>query len=203
MTLKTKNAPFIIGAVILLYVGFALANGFDWSFAETMNITEDGITLKSPVLTLAFHLGALVLTYLLPSPWKHRLIYLRWTHPLPGSRVFSQYIRQDSRISVEDLTATYGELPTSPAEQNVLWFRIYKSKQADEVVASSHGRWLLFRDLFSVGLLVVLPASAYTVWHMGLARGSLFTAALAAVVIVLWICAWNTGVRFTCNVLAR
>lgn len=203
MTLKTKNAPFIIGTVILLYVGFALANDFDWSFAETMDVTENGITLESPVLTLAFHLGTLALTYLLPSHWKHRVIYLRWNHPLPGSQAFSGLSQRDSRISIGDLTAEYGELPSSPAEQNALWYKIYKNKQDDDVVVNSHGRWLLFRDVFSICFLTTPLALTYTTWHMGVVRGLSFGAILVGVVAILWICARNTGVRFTCNALAR
>ena len=70
MTLKTKNTPYIIGFLILLYIGFAIINGLDWSFAETMEFGKNGIKLKNPVLSLLFYIIALILTYILPSEWK-------------------------------------------------------------------------------------------------------------------------------------
>jgi hypothetical protein len=56
MMLKTKNTPLVLGFVILVYVGFAVLNGFDWRFADSMEIGKEGIKLKSPVFTMAFYL---------------------------------------------------------------------------------------------------------------------------------------------------
>ena len=203
MTLKTKNAPFVFGFVIMLYVGFALMNGFEWSFAESMEIGKEGVKLKSPVLTLSVHLLVLILTYLFSSNWKHRVVYFRWHHPLPGSRAFSELCAKDSRISRKDLISKYGELPSTPDEQNSLWYKIYKEKQSDEVVLNSHGRWLLFRDIFSISIILFLPSSAYTLWHTGAIKGLIYTLLNIALIVVLWVCARNTGNRFACNVLAR
>ena len=203
MTLKTKNTPFVFGFVIAVYVGFAFINDFDWSFAETMEIGKEGVKLKSPVLTLSVHLLVLILSYLFPSDWKHRVVYFRWHYPLPGSRAFTELCANDSRISREDLINHYGELPTRPDEQNSLWYKIYKEKQSDEVVVNSHGRWLLFRDIFAISIILFLPSSAFTFWHTGAITGLTYTLLNLALIIVLWVCARNTGNRFTCNVLAR
>lgn len=203
MTLKTRNTPFVLGFVLLVYVAFALMNGFDWSFSDSMEIGKEGIKLKSPVLTMTAHLLVLILTYLFPSDWKYRAVYLRWHHPLPGSRVFTELCAKDIRISSENIVKKYGELPTSPDEQNALWYRIYKEKQSDEVVLNSHGRWLLFRDVFAISIVLFLPSSAFTFWHSGVTTGLTFTILYLALISALWICARNTGIRFTCNVLAR
>lgn len=203
MTLKTKNTPLVLGFVILVYIGFALLNGFDWSFADSMEIGKEGIKLKSPIITMSFHLLILVLTYVLPSDWKHRAVYLRWHNPLPGNRAFTELCAKDSRISRENLVKLYGELPTSPAEQNALWYKIYKDKQSDEVVSHSHGRWLFFRDVFAISIILFLPSSAFTFWHSGTTTGIIFTMVYLALIFLLWLCAKNTGIRFTCNVLAR
>lgn len=203
MTLKTKNAPCIVGFAVLLYVMFALANGFDWSFAETMEIGKKGVTFESPVLSLGFYILTLVLTYLLPSEWKHRLIYTRWQDPLPGSRAFTDLIDRDSRIVRADLIAQYGTLPEAPGDQNALWYKMYKTKQLDDVVLNSHGRWLLFRDMFAIAAIVSIPSAVFTFCNSGVRTGMLFSVLSLVVVTVLWICARNTGERFTCNVLAR
>jgi hypothetical protein len=99
VTLKTKNAPFIVGFIGLVYIGFGFMNGFDLNLANSIEIGKEGIQSRSLALTLAVHLLVLVLTYLLPSEWKHRLVYLRWHDPLPGSRAFTELCAKDSRIS--------------------------------------------------------------------------------------------------------
>jgi hypothetical protein len=203
MTLKTKNAPFVFGFVIAVYVGFAFINGFDWSFTESMEVGKQGVKLKSPVLTLSVHLLVLILSYLLPSDWKDRVVYFRWHYPLPGSRAFTELCANDSRISREDLINKYGELPTRPDDQNSLWYKIYKEKQSDEVVLNSHRHWLLFRDIFAISIILFLPSSAFTFWHTGAIAGLTYTLLILALIIVLWVCARNTGNRFACNVLAR
>ena len=203
MTLKTKNAPYVIGFTVLCYVGFALANGLEWSFARSMSIGNEGVELENPLLSFAFFVLTLVLTYLLPSGWKHNLIYARLENPLPGSRAFSQLVEKDERISREELVSQYGQLPEKPHEQNALWYKIYKLKQDDLVVLNSHGRWLLFRDLFAISFVLLLPSSAYTFLQAGSVRGCVFLALAILVVISMLICARNTGERFACNVLAR
>jgi hypothetical protein len=203
ITLKTKNAPFILGYVVVLYVGFAQTNGLDWEFARTMQVGKEGTQLDDPVLSMAFHVLALVLTYLLPSEWKYRLIYLRWRNPLPGSRAFTKLLDSDPRISRQQLANQYGVLPTSAIDQNSLWFKIYKLKQSDEVVWNSHGRWLLFRDMFAISAILFPPSAAFTFWHAGATVGFAFALVYLVLLGSLWICARNTGIRFTCNVLAR
>lgn len=203
MTLKTKNSPYAVAFTVLSYVGFALANGLDWSFAQSMSIGKDGLTLESPLLSMAFFVLTLVLTYVLPSGWKHRLIYTRWNNPLPGSRAFGELVDKDERISREQLVSEHGKLPELPEAQNALWYKIYKSKQEYPVVLNSHGRWLLFRDLFAISLILVLPSTLYTFFHAGIAMGCVFCALAVIVVLAMFICARNTGERFVCNVLAR
>jgi len=203
VTLKTRNTPTVVAFSILLYVGFAVANGFDWSFVQTARAGKAGIALQNPVLSIAFYLLVLVLTYLLPSEWKHRLIYVRWHHPLPGCRVFTDLIDRDSRIARDELSIQYGALPHEPGEQNALWYRIYKKKQSDKVVYTSHGRWLLFRDLFAIAIVVLIPSCAFTFWYSDARIGGLFFLVNLALVAALWVCARNTGERFACNVLAR
>ena len=124
MTLKTKNTPYLLGFLVLVYIGFAMANGFDWSFAKSMEISNNGIKLDNPVLSIAVYILALFLTYLLPSEWKHRLIYLRWRNPLPGCRIFTDLLHKDQRISREALVSEHGELPSDADKQNKLWYKI-------------------------------------------------------------------------------
>ena len=203
MTLKTKNTPFLVGYIVILYVGFAFCNGLDWSFVSQMQIGKQGMLFANPIITLAFHFVVLVLSYLLPSSIKNQVIFLRSRNPLPGTRAFSSLIERDPRILRTELEAIYGQLLTSPDQQNALWYRIYKEKQKDPVVNHSHGKWLLFRDAFSVTLLILIPASVYTYVRSGLLVGICFLVAYLIIMVALWISARNTANRFVCNVLAR
>lgn len=203
MTLKTKNAPFLAAFLVTLYVVFAIVNDWDWEFLKSASTTEEGLRFDSPFVTFGFHVVVLVLMYLLPPDWKHRLIYTRWTHPLPSSRAFSRLVDTDARISRRDLENQYGELPVIPSEQTALWYRIYKSKESDPVVLNSQGRWLFFRDAFSIAIILVIPSLAYTLWNSDVADALKLSVFYLAIILALWICARNTGVRFVCNVLAR
>jgi len=186
-----------------MYVGFALVNGFDWSFAKSMEIGADGLKLKNPVISLAFYIFVPILTYILPSKWKHCLVYLRWHYPLPGNRVFSDILDKDERLSRQDLVNEFGELPISAEDQNALWYKIYKTKQNDIVVLNSHARWLLFRDMFAISIILSLPSTIFTFWNSGVKAGIFFTLLYLVVFGGIWACARNTGERFACNVLAR
>lgn len=203
MTLKTKNVPYLVAFLVIIYIFFAMMNKLDWSFTKTIEIGKEGVKFNNPVLSVSFYFLALILTYILPPDWKHRIIYLRWTHPLPGSRVFSELLDKDERISRNELIEKYGELPTSPNDQNRLWYKIYKQKQTDEVVLNSHGRWLLFRDMFAILIIVLVPSSVFTFWNAGIKNGAIYTIISLFVLIALWISARNAGERFVCNVLAR
>ena len=203
MSIKGKNSPYIIAFCILLYIGFALVNGFNLNIVDKIVISRKGLIIEKPILALFFYVLSLILIYFLPSGWKHRLIYLRWQNPLPGSRVFTKLAIKDDRISHKDLVAQHGELPEDPKDQNILWYKIYKKKQADEVVSDSHGRWLLFRDMFAITFIILFPSAVFTFWYSGIEKGILFTLTYCLLILVLWICARNTGNRFACNVLAR
>lgn len=203
MSLKTKNSPYIIVFSIFLYIGFALVNGFNLNIIDKIVISRKGLIVGEPILSLFFYVLSLILNYFLPSEWKNRLIYLRWQNPLPGCRAFTKLAKKDNRISYEDLVAQYGELPENPKDQNILWYKIYKKKQADEVVRDSHGRWLLFRDMFAITFIILVPSAVFTFWYSGIEKGILFALTYCILVLVLWICARNTGNRFACNVLAR
>jgi len=88
-----------------------------------MSIGNHGLTLGSPLLSLVFFVLTLVLTYVLPSGWKQRLIYTRWKNLLPGSRAFGELVDKDERISREQLVFEQGNnLLELQEEQHGLWY---------------------------------------------------------------------------------
>ena len=204
MTLKSKNAPFLVGFAIILYLVFAYANGFDWRFATKVEVGQQGVTfVDNPLLSIVFYLAMLVLTYVISSEWKYRLIFMKWRYALPGHRVFTELVEKDSRLSREELAKELGPLPTDPAQQNALWYKTYKEKQNEPVVLHSHGRFLLFRDMFSLCALLFIPSVVVTFLRSGGATGWIVLMVWAGLGILLWASARNAGIRFVCNVLAR
>ena len=138
MTVKENHRKILVGFTILLYIWFALVNGFNFTYISEVDINIKTVLFIKPVFSLLFYILSLVVSSIIPSEWKHIIIYFRLKDPLPGSRIFTQLIKKDSRVSYRDIVAKYGPLPKKPKEQNVLWYKIYKEKQSDEVVKESH-----------------------------------------------------------------
>jgi hypothetical protein len=86
---------------------------------------------------------------------KARLVFWRWSNPLPGSEAFTRWAPADSRVDLATLERTHGELPTDPVEQNRLWYKIYKSVDDDPSVVQAHREFLLYRDYACLALLAV------------------------------------------------
>jgi len=203
VAIKEKNNKILAGFGILLYIWFALVNGFNWTYLSEIDIRGENIFSIKPILALFFYIASLVMTNVIPPEWKHIIIYLRVKNPLPGSRVFTQLAKNDNRISYKDIETQYGPLPTNPKSQNMLWYEIYKKKQTDVVVRESHGRWLLFRDMFAITMITLIPSATFTLWYSGIIKGVLYTILYFVLTIILWVCSRNAGNRFVCNVLAR
>jgi hypothetical protein len=105
--------------------------------------------------TLAF--GAITLLNGLLSPdAKARLVFWRWQHPLPGCRAFSLYLRRDPRVDVPALVQRFSTLPTEPASQNALWYRIYRDQHDCPAIRQAHRDFLFSRDYSGLSALFVI-----------------------------------------------
>lgn len=94
---------------------------------------------------------------------KARVVFMRWTNPLPGSRAFSHYARSDQRIDVSALARKVGPVPQRPQDQNALWYRLYRSVREEPAVREAHQHFLLWRDYATMIVLLTLlfvPATA-------------------------------------------
>ena len=158
---------------------------------------EDGIIgLIAPVATF-------VLNGLVSADTKARVVYWRYRHPLPGSRAFSEHLRREVRADPDRLARGWGPFPSKPAEENRLWYRIYKSVEKDLGVHEAHRAWLFSRDLtayvllflglFGISTLVSEVPGETTGWYL---------VALVVQYSAVMIAARNYGVRFVRTVLA-
>ncbi|MGH8057375.1 MAG: hypothetical protein ACREOH_09095, partial [Candidatus Entotheonellia bacterium] len=100
----------------------------------------------------------------LSSHIKAVLVFWRLCHPLPGCRAFSRYLNSDPRISPGVLETRFGQFPREPAQQNSLWYRIYRRNENHPAIRDAHGCYLLTRDLTSLSaifLVILGPAVIY------------------------------------------
>ena len=158
---------------------------------------EDGIIgLIAPVATF-------VVSGLVSADTKARLVYWKYRHPLPGSRAFSEHLPREVRADPDRLARRWGPFPTESTEENRLWYRIFKSVEADIVVHEAHRAWLFSRDLnsyvllflglFGISTLASEVPGETTVWYL---------LALLAQYLAVMLAARNYGVRFVRTVLA-
>ena len=161
------------------------------------------LTAKDGLFILFAPIGTLVLNGLLSADNKARLIYLRLKHPLPGSKAFTRIANEDDRIDPNALISEFGELPTKPAAQNRLWYRIYKQHESDSVVIESHRDWLFSRDLAGYAAIFLALFGTIAIFaSQGWRISAAYIGLLVFQYVVLALVAQNYGRRFVANVLA-
>lgn len=155
-------------------------------------------------------LGALILPVVvllfvnvMSSALKAMFVYWKPYGWLPGCEAFTKYVPTDHRIDAAQLKKNVGVWPENPKEQNAKWFKLYKMVESQAEVAGAQKDFLMYRDMasFTLVLIVLAPLCLY------FADASL-RAILGAVVLLLLqyvltaVSAANAGKRFVCNVLA-
>lgn len=141
---------------------------------------------------------------LLSANMKARLVFLRWTHALPGHRAFSKHAPTDPRIDLDRLKKSLrNKLPEGPEAENKAWYRIFKEVEAVPEVQHIHREFLLMRDYagFSALFFVGLSVAAFVLmqsWKIALTYCSML---LLQFIVVRHVAAIY-GIRFVCTVLA-
>lgn len=134
---------------------------------------------------------------------KSQLVYMRLRDPLPGAEAFTRWARIDPRIDVAALENAHGALPTAPAEQNRLWYRLFKSLEADPGVEHAHKEWLFTRDYTFMAALMVLVLGAGAIFTFtGVTKTLLYIAVLIGQFVLAGRAARHHGRRLVCTVLA-
>ncbi|MEJ1362742.1 MAG: hypothetical protein RPU43_13530 [Candidatus Sedimenticola sp. (ex Thyasira tokunagai)] len=160
-------------------------------------MSEKGLFIAlSPIIIL-------VANGLVSADWKARLIFWKYSNPLPGSEAFSKHINNDPRIDVDFLQKHWGALPSDPAEQNRLWYKMYRSVEADVRVHEAHYDWLFTRDLaaFAVVFLLVFSVIGFLSISNQTTYLYYFMALIAQYLLVV-ISSRTYGKRFVSSVLA-
>ncbi len=138
------------------------------------------------------------------SDTKTRLVFWRWHNPLPGSEAFTRRGPKDHRVDMAALTATYGPLPTAPKDQNVLWYRLFKSVSNQPSVEQAHRQFLFARDFaFMALVMLALLGAAAPFFIRPISNAGIYDLLL----VIQWAIATRAanvgGHRFVNNVLAQ
>ena len=152
--------------------------------------------ILAPLLTV-------IVNGLISPHWKSTFVYWKIHDPLPGSYAFSGIAKTDSRIDFGNLRSRLGSIPTEPAEQNTLWYKLYLKHQSTVQVLEAHRSWLLLRDITSASVIVFPVFSIVAVFGVApLAVKIGYIGLLVAKYLVLTQVARNYGNRFVANVMA-
>ncbi len=202
-SLKERNRLPLFGIVLMnLAMFYAVVSSADLSLRGV----ETAIREIKNLLALA-GVGALsvVTTFngIVPTSLKDRLVFWRWTHVLPGHRAFTVHGPRDSRIDIGALERELGRVPLDPAEQDKVWYRLFKQSDFEPEIAQGHQSYLFARDYTAIsGIFLVIAGGSGFALIPTLTIAWAYLAFLAAQYLLTALSARNHGVRMVTNTLA-
>ncbi len=201
-SLKDQNIGRLLAVVVGNCVVFMLfAHAADFSSAPVYEQATKLIGQFVPAALAASLLA--ILNGLLGPQTKARLVFWRWSDPLPGSRAFSVHANQDARINVSALKRKIGKWPKNPREQNSAWYGLYRTVESDPAVTTGHREFLFARDYAGLSALFVVVIGALATYQFhDLRRTGVYIAILAAQYLIVRYVAAQYGKRFVTTVLA-
>ncbi len=201
INLKVKNTPqlwVLLSANILIILAVVFHTQFK-DFQKELDILFIFKSLGASIAPLILFL----LNGFVSSHQKAVLVFWKLKNPLPGSQAFSEISRQDTRIDRKKLKQLYGTLPKKPAEQNMLWYKIYKKNTSNIIISESHRAFLLARDLTSMCFLFLLFLGIPVIFAIESPANIFYFIFLVLQYFLVVIGAKNRGRRFVANVLAE
>jgi hypothetical protein len=200
-SLKDINVPLLWAALVLdaalLWGVLAPQSGAPADLELLKTATgRFGVAALVPVVVM-------LLNSLVPPETKSVWIFWRLREVLPGHRAFSEYASRDPRVSIQALTLKLGVLPQAAAEQNRLWYQLYKKAENQPAIAAAHRQYLLFRDLASLSLLLALVTSVPLIFIHSLEAGVWVVTILGLQYVASVIAARNHSIALITNVLAH
>lgn len=142
-------------------------------------------------------------TTLLPADLKASISLFKIKHALPGHRAFSIYMHKDSRIDVDKLGKTLGELPINPEKQNSKWYQIYRKLHTEPAILDINKRFIFCRDLATLSLILTIAVPVVTYLNNASIKFVFISGAVFLIQYALSIIATRQAAnRLVCTVLA-
>lgn len=201
-SLKSGNNRSVF---LLLGLPILLSAGLQLGVSELEGLIE---FIAAGTAVAALPAALVMITNLLPSSLKHKMVFLRPINEMPACRI-DKLVKGDPRISLAGVRNQWPEVfdpDIEPGERNSRWYQqIYKAVKALPEVLESHSKFLLYRDVFS-GLVILLLAALVWAWFgseipIGPPVDGIFYL-LGGFAIASLIAAQNKGKRFAVNVVA-
>jgi hypothetical protein len=203
-TLNKQNEPWLIAVLVANAVVFYLVIKSD-----SLLITGFGALFKEWEAALATAgLGAIIvrlLTGQLDEIARSRLVFWRWSHPLPGCRAFTQYGLNDDRYTMDAVRQINGQaLPTEPQQQNARWYAFYAQVWNQAIVQEAHRNYLFYRDYATMSILLIIAFGGSSFWFIpSRATAAVYMLVLVAQYLLARQAARNYGIRLVRDVLAK
>ena len=199
-SLKESNKATLVAVVVAnvaVYISL-LNERLDFG-GVAATITD--IDKLGPALLVAALVG--VLSVQISHANKARLVFWRWSDPLPGSRAFSEYLDVDPRIDSKLIQRIVDPLPSDPNEQNALWYKWYREVQSDPSISQVHREYLFARDYTSLSVLFVFTLGSLAIWQMDFSWALLaYVSCLVLQYLIVRRAAYSHGLRFVTTVMA-
>jgi hypothetical protein len=206
-SLKQKNQPQLVTFVLVNVIGLgAIAVGLTHLVAVVEGLTKGSWEILGKLIAVPAVLTLItgIVGWAMPNSGEEALVFWKIGKDcLPSSRAFTVLGPQDPRVDMQRLALRHGPLPTLPAEQTALWYRMYRSYANDVSIEDAHGAYLRFREMTTLALALLLSCLAIFIWLHEPGKAL----ALACLVLVieylfLMFAARNAAVHFVSNVLA-
>lgn len=198
-SLKSTNTPLLFAAVVANVMAFHIVAQGDAILAGDFTNLVKNTSALAPAIAAVF---VSVLNAQLDALTKARMIFWRWTDPLPGSEAFSRLAAADPRVDMAALGAAFGPFPTTAKDQNALWFKLYKTVGDDPSVSHAHKEFLLTRDYAVLSLFMLLGLGGLAFYEMPLNTALIYSAGLVGQYLLVRRAARTHGHRFVTTVLA-
>lgn len=206
-SLKQQNAWLIRAVMIGHFVAFT------WVAANPLRLPSLSqasllATLEAAAAPGTAALGLIVVASLLllgmiPPSLRDRLIHHRWTDPLPGYRAFSEVGPKSGHVDMRVLEGAFGPLPEAGSDQNLLFYKLYRSHSNDIGVRDAHGRYLAARDCGTITAILTVTLPWLALWATDDIRlSATYAIALVTVYLLFSVAAKNYSWRMVQHVLA-
>jgi hypothetical protein len=196
---NNKTIFSILTAALLLCAGFQL--GFD-------KLPELSEALIAGTASAVFSSILVMLTNLLTHNLKHKIVFTRIKDEMPAGRI-DKLCHKDQRIDCQAAQEKWPDIfasETSPADRNSLWYRqIYKPVQDTNPVQQAHRSFLLYRDVMTGAIMLLIIATGWNFWGSPELIGELVSEVfwvLGLFGLISLIAARNAGNRFVVNAVA-
>lgn len=200
LSLKDMNRP-ALGLVLLANISIYMTALSGRLAVDAWIETLTNIQELVPMLGISILAG--IINAQIGHVNKARLVFWRWSHPLPGSRAFTEYARTDPRVNQDALVRCQVPLPTAPEEQNALWYKWYRECHTEASIRQVHREYLFSRDYTGFSFILLLGLSPVAFWQVpSIGVAITYAAVLLLQYLVIRRAARNHGERFITSVLA-